>query len=150
MKKFLLVAPLLASVAFAAPAIAMTDAECSAAFKTADKNNDGMLSEAEAARYFAAMRVASKSVMNGSISQADFMSNCKADVYMIAKTDPAAPLPGSNSFTENQAKDRVLAAGFTSVSELKKDDKRIWRGTASHEAKSVNIAIDYKGNVVAN
>jgi hypothetical protein len=35
-----------------------------------------------------------------------------------------------------------------SVSDLKKDDDGIWRGTASQGGKSVQIAVDYKGNVV--
>ena len=36
----------------------MTDAECEAAWKKADTNNDGMLSNAEAANFYAALRVA--------------------------------------------------------------------------------------------
>ena len=60
-----------------------------------------------------------------------------------------APLEGANSFTENQAKDRVVAAGFSNVSALTKDEKGIWRGTAVKDGKTVNIAVDYKGNVVS-
>ena len=69
---------------------------------------------------------------------------------MTAKSDPNAPLPGANSFTEAQASDRAIAAGFTPTTGLKKDDKGVWRGTASDGNKSVAIAIDYKGNVVVN
>ena len=84
------------------------------------------------------------------MTEAQFIENCKAGVFTMAKVEAGAPLAGSNSFTETQAMDRALAAGFTNVTALKKDDKGVWRGTASDGSKTVNIAIDYKGNVVAN
>ena len=37
-------------------------------------------------------------------------------------TNPAAPVPGANSFTEGQAKSKIESSGFTQVSGLKKDD----------------------------
>ena len=44
-------------------------------------------------------------------------------------TNPAAPVPGANSFTEGQAKSKIesqrLHAGFG----LKKDDNGIWTGS---------------------
>ena len=43
-----------------------------------------------------------------------------------------------------------MAAGFGNVTSLRKDDKGIWRGTAQTNGKSVNVAVDFKGNVVAN
>src|SRR5262249_8393571 len=64
-------------------------------------------------------------------------------------TADVPPLPGANSFTEAQAKSRIEAQGFVSVSSLKKDDQGIWRGTAMKDGKTVNVALDYKGNVVA-
>ncbi|TPL20997.1 DUF4142 domain-containing protein [Mesorhizobium sp. B2-4-9] len=64
-------------------------------------------------------------------------------------TDPAAPVPGANSFTEDQAKSAIEKAGYADVSALTKDDKGIWRGTASKDGKSTPIALDYQGNVVA-
>jgi hypothetical protein len=64
-------------------------------------------------------------------------------------TDANAPLAGANSFTENQAKERMEKAGFTQVSNLKKDDQGIWRATAKHGGKQTNVALDYRGNVVA-
>jgi len=135
-----------ASASFAA----MTDAQCDAAFMSADTNKDGMVTEAEAGRYFAFARIANKPVTGGTMSKADFMAQCKSGIYDEAKMDAGAPLEGSNSFTEGQAKDRIMARGFGSVSALKKDDKGIWRGTAMHDNKSVNVAVDYKGNVVSN
>ncbi len=131
-------------------ASAMTDADCVAAFKSADTNADGVLSETEGSRYFAAMRVAQKPMTEASMTQAAFIENCKADVFTGAANDAGAPLPGANSFTETQAKDRAIAAGLSNVSALTKDENGVWRGTATDGTKSKKIAIDYKGNVVTN
>jgi hypothetical protein len=62
----------------------------------------------------------------------------------------AAPVAGKNSFTESEARDRLEKHGYTSVSTLKKDDKSIWRGTATKDGKSVAVAVDYQGNIVGN
>ena len=64
-------------------------------------------------------------------------------------TDANAPLAGANSFTEAQAKERMEKAGFTQVSNLKKDDQGIWRATGMHGGKQTNVALDFRGNVVA-
>ena len=64
--------------------------------------------------------------------------------------NPAAPVPGANSFTEDQAKSRLQDAGFSDVSALTKDDKGIWRGRATKDGKTTNVALDYQGNVVAD
>ena len=133
------------------PAIAATDADCQRSFETADTDNDGILTAAEGRRYFAAMRVANKQVAGDRLDKAAFIEHCKADVFAASQAQPAAgaPLEGANSFTEGQAKDRAEAAGFTEVSSLSKDDKGIWRGTAKRGASEVKIAVDFKGNVVA-
>ncbi|MBA1158994.1 PepSY domain-containing protein [Microvirga mediterraneensis] len=57
--------------------------------------------------------------------------------------------PGSNSFTEEQARSRIEAQGFRNVAELRKDDQGIWRGKAERDGKSVSVAVDYKGTVQA-
>jgi hypothetical protein len=64
-------------------------------------------------------------------------------------TDANAPLPGANSFTEAQAKERMEKAGFSQIINLKKDDQGIWRGTAMLNGKQTNVALDFRGNVVA-
>lgn len=61
----------------------------------------------------------------------------------------AAPVAGKNSFTEGEARDRLEKHGYTAVSGLMKDDQSIWRGTAMKDGKSVAIAVDYQGNIVA-
>ena len=149
MKKIVAVAAL-AAMALATPAWAATDAECQDMWKKADANSDGVLSDNESLRYVAFMRIGNRTyATEGRITQAEFIDACKADIYMPRKADEGAPLKGANSFTEGQAKDRVIAQGMDSVSDLKKDDDGIWRGTANQGGKAVQIAVDYKGNVVS-
>lgn len=146
----LLVVAALAAACTAIPAYAATDADCQAMWAKADTNNDGVLSDAEAARYAAAMRVRETEVpADGKITEAAFMEACKGDVYAPHKADAGAPLKGSNSFTEGQAKDRATAQGITPTGTLSKDSDGIWRGQATQDGKSVHVAVDYKGNVVA-
>ena len=59
-----------------------------------------------------------------------------------------APVAGRNSFTEGQAKARIEEKGFKSVSGLQKDANGVWRGKADQNGKSVNVSIDFQGNVV--
>ena len=63
-------------------------------------------------------------------------------------TTSTPPIEGANSFTEGQAKDRIAKAGYTDVQSLKLDDKGIWRGKAQKSGQQVNVALDYRGNVV--
>jgi hypothetical protein len=119
-------------------------------WKEADANADGVLSDTESTRYVALMRIGNKvHATEGKITQAEFMDACKADIYAPRKAEAGAPLKGANSFTEGQAKDRAVAQGLANVSSLKKDDDGIWRGTGQQDGKSVQVAVDYKGNVVA-
>jgi hypothetical protein len=60
-----------------------------------------------------------------------------------------APVEGANSFTQDQAKSRIEKAGFSDVKNLMKDDKGIWMAAGMKDGKTVNIALDYQGNVVA-
>jgi hypothetical protein len=71
------------------------------------------------------------------------------ETAVTTSSEAAPPLPGANSFTESQARSRIEDRGFVGVSGLKKDDQGIWRGTAMKDGKTVNVALDYKGNVVA-
>jgi hypothetical protein len=147
MRGILAVAALATCIAM--PAMAMTEAECSALWTKADANSDGILTDGEATRYLAAMRVHNRTLpADGRITMAAFKEACMADTFKSASTDAGAPLKGANSFTEGQAKDRAMAAGFSNVTALKKDDDGIWRGTATLDGKTISVAVDYKGNVV--
>ena len=43
--------------------------------------------------------------------------------------------PGSNSFTESQARSKIEQAGYQNVTDLKKDDQGIWRARLKREVK---------------
>ena len=68
----------------------------------------------------------------------------------VTPTTDAAPLEGANSFTENQARARLVDAGYTKVGPLQKDDKGIWRTTAMKDGASVSVAVDFKCNVTTD
>ncbi|MCP1909440.1 MULTISPECIES: PepSY domain-containing protein [Bradyrhizobium] len=57
------------------------------------------------------------------------------------------PVAGRNSFTEGQAKSRIEAAGYSGVSDLKKDDNGVWRGKATKGGKQTEVSLDFQGNV---
>jgi len=79
-------------------------------------------------------------------------SNSSSPAAVTTTSEPSrtteAPVPGANSFTENQARARIEERGFAQVTGLAKDDKGVWRGTAMKDGKSVAVALDYQGNVV--
>ena len=62
----------------------------------------------------------------------------------------AAPVAGANSFTMAQAQTRLTDHGFTQVSELMKDAKSVWRGHAMKDGKTVDVAVDYQGNITTD
>jgi hypothetical protein len=59
-----------------------------------------------------------------------------------------APVAGRNSFTEGEARSRIEKMGFSNVSNLKKDDKGVWRGRAMKDGKTIDVSVDYQGNVI--
>ena len=148
MKRAMMAAAMVAAC-LAVPAYAATDAECQDMWKRADANRDGVLTDTEASRYVAALRVADRKLpADGRFTQAAFMDACRTDVFAPRRTDAGAPLKGANSFTEGEAKSRAEARGFSDIKDLKKDSEGIWRGHAMQDGKPVQIAVDYKGNVV--
>lgn len=61
--------------------------------------------------------------------------------------NPGAPIAGKNSFTEDQAKSRIEAAGYSDVSGLKLDDQGVWRAMGKKDGKQGNVSLDFQGNV---
>jgi len=49
-----------------------------------------------------------------------------------------------------QAQKRIEDHGYTQVSGLVKDDKSIWRGRAMKNGNTVDVALDYQGNITSN
>lgn len=151
MRSFALISiAILGVVAMPVAGIAMTEPECEAAWQAADKDGNGYITEAESARYYAAVRVGNKTIADGKLAKADFLNHCKVGLFDVRKVDAGAPLKGANSFTESQAKDRAMAHGLSEIGTLAKDADGIWRGPAKHDGKSVNVSVDFKGNVVTN
>ncbi len=63
----------------------------------------------------------------------------------------AGPLAaGANSFTKGQAIKHIQNSGFTKVSDLTQDENGVWHGKAVKGGQTVNVALDFKGNVVTN
>ena len=149
MKRMVLAAAFCITGSILSPTWAATEAECTELWKKADRNGDGVLTDAEATRYAAALRVRDRQVpADGRMTAAAFMDACKADDFVERPVDAGAPLKGANSFTEGQARDRAIARGVTEISAMAKDDDGIWRGKGSVDGKAVSVAVDYKGNVV--
>lgn len=89
----------------------------------------------------------------GAHAQTSTAPTTDGDTPAVATPDQqnaTAPVEGANSFTEAQAKDRIVEAGYADVTGLKLDDKGVWRGTATKDGKSVNVSLDYQGNIIAN
>jgi hypothetical protein len=59
-----------------------------------------------------------------------------------------APVAGRNSFTEGEAKSRIEKMGFSNVTNLQKDEHGVWRGRATKDSKTVEVSVDYQGNVI--
>jgi len=66
----------------------------------------------------------------------------------ITTTGANAPQParGANSFSQDEGRQRIGAAGFQNVAALTKDGGGVWRGTATKDGRSVGVWLDYKGN----
>ncbi len=78
-----------------------------------------------------------KAAASGDTNQAVTTTGANAD----------QPAKGANSFTKRQAAGRIAKKGFTHVTGLTKDADGVWRGTGMKGGQSVQVWLDYKGNV---
>ena len=61
-----------------------------------------------------------------------------------------APLAkGHNSFTKSEAASRIRSAGYTDVTVTILDSDGLWHATATRNGQSVQVALDYKGDVAS-
>jgi hypothetical protein len=62
--------------------------------------------------------------------------------------NPTAPVPGENSFTEGQAKQRIEDKGYSysDVTALTKGEDGIWIASAMKDGKPFEVKPDYQGN----
>ena len=70
-------------------------------------------------------------------------------VSLSSDNNTARPAAGANSFTEDEARSRIEAKGYTKVSALIKDSQGVWRGTGMKGDAAQDVALDYQGNVFA-
>lgn len=87
------------------------------------------------------------SAANAQQQPANPNANTPAVVTPNSPPTPGAPAAGANSFTEGQAKSRIESNGFSNISGLTKDNAGVWRGKASKAGQSVDVSVDYQGNV---
>ena len=67
----------------------------------------------------------------------------------VPKVAPPA-VTADNAMTEQQAQQKITAAGYTQVSSLTKDAGGSWHGTAVKDGATVKVALDSQGKVVAD
>jgi opacity protein-like surface antigen len=101
-------------------------------------------------RIYLAIAAAAATISTVAIAQpANRDANTPAINSPNSPPNPGAPAAGANSFTEGQAKSRIESNGYANVSELRKDEQGVWRGKAMKDGKSVNVSLDFQGNVTA-
>jgi hypothetical protein len=101
-------------------------------------------------RNYLAIAAAAATISTVAIAQpANRDANTPAINSPNSPPNPGAPAAGANSFTEGQAKSRIESNGYANVSELRKDEQGVWRGKAMKDGKSVNVSLDFQGNVTA-
>ncbi len=74
-------------------------------------------------------------------------AKANAPVKKAHTVNDGAAKPGRNSFTEAQARQHIVNAGYQSVSGLNKGKDGVWRGMAARGDTLMNVALDFKGNV---
>ena len=124
--------------------------DCEAQFTALDTDANGYLSETEAPREFARTRVNEGTPDAEGIGKDAMLAQCGDAQWAQYQPDEGAPLEGANSFTEEQARDRAMSWNVTEVSPLVLDDKGIWRGVGKMDAAEVDVAVDFKGNVITS
>lgn len=66
-----------------------------------------------------------------------------------ANKNDASQTPGSNSFTETQAREHLKNAGYSDVSGLTKTADGLWMGKAAKGGKTMDVSVDFKGAISA-
>ena len=68
-------------------------------------------------------------------------------VATSATVNPAAPVAGSNSFTQAQVRARLEEMGYTNVRNFIKAENGVWHVYATRNGKTYPLTFDYQGNV---
>ncbi|MFK0334386.1 PepSY domain-containing protein [Rhizobium sp. NPDC090275] len=80
-------------------------------------------------------------------AQSEAPSTSQTTPAINTQHNPAAPVAGKNSFTEDQAKSRIEGAGYSDVTGLKLDDQGVWRANAKKDGADAKVSLDFQGNV---
>jgi hypothetical protein len=62
---------------------------------------------------------------------------------------PGPLAAGQNSFTEDQARDRIQKAGYSQLTDLTKSDDGLWQGHAMKHGHSVAVSMDFRGHITS-
>jgi hypothetical protein len=62
----------------------------------------------------------------------------------------AAPAAGASSFTQEQAREHAVNAGYMDVGTLTQAVDGTWQGPAMRDGASVTVVVDYQGNVTTS
>jgi hypothetical protein len=65
----------------------------------------------------------------------------------VAERAADAPATGANSFTEEQARERLADNGYVNPTGLMQAEDGTWRGQATIDGQNANVVVDYQGNV---
>jgi hypothetical protein len=74
-------------------------------------------------------------------------ANGNEAVNTDGNTTETTQSPGSNSFTEAQARSHLESAGYGDVTELTKTADGFWVGKARKDGKAADVSVDFKGAV---
>jgi periplasmic protein CpxP/Spy len=59
------------------------------------------------------------------------------------------PLKAGAAVTENDAKQRLEAQGYTAIRDLKQDNRKNWHAKAQKDGKSMDVSLDTSGTIRA-
>jgi hypothetical protein len=137
----------------AVPSFADTEEECRARWQIADVDGNGALeAKVDAPEYVKALNATAP------VSRDEFFKKCSAGAFAaIAKPkNPAenkdlgkGDLTPGPALTKEDALKKLKASGFGDVTDLQLDKTGIWRGRGVANGKSVPVAVDPQGDVLA-
>ncbi len=97
-----------------------------------------------------ALALGALSILSAAYAQEAMKPATDTQTPAIATPDtqnPAAPVPGENSFTERQAKERIESKGYAEITALTKGEDGIWIASAMKDGKPFEVKLDYQGNI---
>lgn len=65
----------------------------------------------------------------------------------VKERQQSAPATGATSFTQEQARDHLISKGYTNPTALVKTPSGQWEGQATLNGETVDVSVDYQGNV---